>query len=174
MEALSILVLVLLMAVGYSGGAVGRAGPRFELKPSIMDVLLVPALWAGALVSRAVSDVNRWVLILVWVLLSALVGWMTVVLRGLPSRKDSAAEEPEVSDRAVRGLWARWKGFSRRMGSFQSRVLLSLLFFLVAAPFALGVKIFGDPLQIKFRPGASYWLTRKEAPADVEEYRRQF
>ena len=38
-------------------------------------------------------------------------------------------------------LWAGWKRFAERLGVFQSRLLLVVLYFVVVAPFALVVKI---------------------------------
>jgi len=60
------------------------------------------------------------------------------------------------------------------MGSFQSRIILSLFFFIFVTPFALAVKIFSDPLNIKHQTTKPHWLTKKEINADLEQSRRQF
>jgi hypothetical protein len=74
----------------------------------------------------------------------------------------------------LKGLWERWKAFAQLVGNFQARLLLGLFYFLVLSPFALGVKLFSDPLAIKSRnrPG---WIPRgleRGGPADLA--RRQF
>ena len=37
----------------------------------------------------------------------------------------------------LRRLWASWKRFARRLGEAQARVLLSIFYFVILAPFAL-------------------------------------
>lgn len=46
-------------------------------------------------------------------------------------------------------LWRAWKRFGRRLGNFQSRLILSLFYFTAFCPFALLVRWFADPLAIK-------------------------
>lgn len=72
----------------------------------------------------------------------------------------------------VRSLWAGWKRVAERLGVFQSRLLLVLLYFLVVAPFALLVKIAKDPLRIR-RIDGSNWIPRPASPADLGRFRRQ-
>lgn len=66
----------------------------------------------------------------------------------------------------------RWKVIAHKIGEFQSRLILSVFYFVVFAPFALGLKIFSDPLQLRAFHG---WTARSEedAPA-AESSRRQF
>jgi hypothetical protein len=69
-------------------------------------------------------------------------------------------------------LFARWKVIAHKIGEFQSRLLLSFFYFVVFAPFAVGLKMFSDPLQIRSFHG---WLTRNDAEEDpVESARRQY
>ncbi len=76
--------------------------------------------------------------------------------------------------RTAKALWARWKIIARRIGDFQARVLLSLYYFAILGPFALGVKTFSDPLRL--RPRASRgWLTRRSGNGEpLTSARRQF
>jgi hypothetical protein len=61
------------------------------------------------------------------------------------------------------------------MGGYQSRILLSFFFFLVVSPFAVAVKLFSDPLGIRYRSSSSsHWLQKKEVKADLEALRKQF
>jgi len=71
METLSFIVLILLSLVGYSFGAVAKAGKFIDLKPQIVDLIIVLLIWAGAICSRTIFDLNKWFLILMWVILSA-------------------------------------------------------------------------------------------------------
>jgi hypothetical protein len=69
-------------------------------------------------------------------------------------------------------LFARWKVVAHKIGEFQSRLLLSFFYFVFLAPFAVGLKIFSDPLQIKRYHG---WLTRSDAEENpAESSRRQY
>ncbi len=56
---------------------------------------------------------------------------------------------------ALRRLWEGWKRVGRKIGDFQARVLLTLFYFVILAPFALGVRLLADPLGLK-RPAG--WL----------------
>lgn len=71
-------------------------------------------------------------------------------------------------------LWQRWKAVAHRIATLQSRVLLFLFYYLVLAPFALGLKLLSDPLEI--RPAtAGGWLKRRQVDGDVLTVaRRQF
>jgi cell division protein FtsW (lipid II flippase) len=73
---------------------------------------------------------------------------------------------------ALRLLLKTWKGIAHKIGNFQARVILSLFYFTVLIPFALRVKIFSDPLQLKRFSG---WMSRDRTDADAFEMaRRQF
>lgn len=61
-------------------------------------------------------------------------------------------------------LWQRWKVVARKIGDFQARLILGALYFVIIAPFALGLKIFADPLQLK---GFGGWQSRSEADEDL-------
>jgi hypothetical protein len=74
----------------------------------------------------------------------------------------------------LRRFWQRWKVIAHKIGTFQSRVLLNIFYFLVLAPFALGVKQLSDPLRIK-RQRQSHWLPKQTSPVTGwEQARRQF
>jgi len=175
METLSFIVLIFLSLVGYSGGAAGKAGKLADVKPQLVDLIIVLLIWAGAIYSRITFDLNKWLLILIWIFLSALIGIIAVLFRK-PTKKDSPSnKEPEkVQTNPIKKLWQIWNNFSKRMGNFQSRIILSLFFFIFVSPFAIAVKIFSDPLNIKHQSSKSHWLTKKEKKTDLEQLRRQF
>jgi hypothetical protein len=62
----------------------------------------------------------------------------------------------------LRYLWERWKVAAHKFGNFQARFLLNIFYFLVFSPFALGVKMFSDPLRIR-RQNLSQWLPERRA-----------
>jgi len=71
----------------------------------------------------------------------------------------------------LRRLWAGWKRFGRKIGDFQARVLLTVFYFVILAPFAVGVRWKADPLGLK-RGGGWLPVVRTEDP--LERARRQF
>jgi hypothetical protein len=74
----------------------------------------------------------------------------------------------------LKRLWERWKSIAHKIGAFQSRVLLNFFYFLILAPFGLGVKLLSDPLRLK-RQNRSHWLGREDkAAGGWEGARRQF
>lgn len=80
---------------------------------------------------------------------------------------------PRPGRRLVR-LWGRWKSVAHAIGTFQARVIFSLLYFLLIPPFALVVRIFIDPLQLRQARRESFWLTTLRKAHGVTEARRQF
>jgi len=177
MEFFSYLVLILLSLLGYSGGAVWRAGKAIDIKPQALDLVIIIVLWAAAIASRLGLAINRWFLAMTWIVVSLVSGYLALVFRSriCSSRPKKTAEAPNLTTMSfLRRIWEDWKGFSRRMGGFQSRILLSFFFFLVVSPFAVAVKLSSDPLRIRYRSSASHWLQKKEIKADLEDLRQQF
>ncbi len=73
-----------------------------------------------------------------------------------------------------RRAWERWKVIAKKIGAFQSRVILTLFYVLIVPVFALIVKLFKDPLHLRPHKGESYWLERKTPHPDESTARRQF
>jgi hypothetical protein len=70
-------------------------------------------------------------------------------------------------------LWERWKSVAHAIGNFQARLLLSIFYFLLLAPFGLGVKLFSDPLGLK-KGNLPYWHPRGLEKAEpLKKARRQ-
>lgn len=88
---------------------------------------------------------------------------------GLPETVEAPAKKG-----GWRELWAAWKRVARKIGDFQARILLTIFYFVLLAPFALIVRRTSDPLAIK--PGAQGgWSEPERAPEyTVEMARRQF
>lgn len=71
-------------------------------------------------------------------------------------------------------IWSRWKRIAHKIADVQARVLLSIFYFCVFGPFALGMKALSDPLQTR-ATNPSAWLPRVETDGDYAVLaRRQF
>lgn len=62
--------------------------------------------------------------------------------------------------------------FSERFGSMLSRLLLTLLYFVLLGPFALVYQLFADPLHLKRRPQGN-WSTWDSKNDTLAAARRQ-
>jgi hypothetical protein len=62
-------------------------------------------------------------------------------------------------------LWERWKRLAKTIGDFQARLILSVLYFVVVAPFALIVRFAADPLSIKRQQQS--WRTKVETKGSL-------
>jgi gas vesicle protein len=177
METLSYIVLILLSLAGYSAGVTSRAGRETEPEPRLLDIFLVLIIWTAAIFSRITFDLSKWIFFLFGVLAGFIIGFVVhwLVLpkdSSSPKKKASSSERENKIDK--KNLWEKWKDFSKRMGGFQSRMLLSFIFFILIAPFALAVKIFSDPLNLKTQKGETHWQKRKALSQSLEDYKRQF
>lgn len=70
-------------------------------------------------------------------------------------------------------FWQGWKVFGHFLGNLLARVVLTLFYFTVFVPFALGVKLFGDPLHLKSTQ-SRLWQNRTTGDQTLEEVLRQF
>jgi hypothetical protein len=165
MEFVSGLALVLLTLVGYSSGAVLGARRKTPV-PGLFDLLLILVLWAAALATRIA--LGKWLAIVVWLAAGIAVGALLAHARLSRYPKDDSGP-PSGS------LWQVWKGFARRMGNYQSRVVMSLLYFSVVLPFGLALTAVGDPLHIKRTAGPSNWQPKHNVvKPSLEEAGRQY
>ena len=73
--------------------------------------------------------------------------------------------------RELKGLWNAWKRLGRKIGNFQARVLLTLLYAIVILPFGLIARLFSDPLHIKNRP--TKWAEHPPEVHDLSWAQRQ-
>jgi hypothetical protein len=71
-------------------------------------------------------------------------------------------------------LWNLWKQFGQFMGDVIARIFLTLFYFTIFAPFALVVRLFQDPLQLKAHGQTSFWLKREARETNLTEARRSF
>ena len=71
-------------------------------------------------------------------------------------------------------IWSAWKKFGQAIGDIVARVVLTVFYFTVLVPFGVGVRLFGDPLQLTPSAGGVRWRARREADTNLEAARRQF
>jgi len=71
---------------------------------------------------------------------------------------------PNTLLRNLKAAWTAWKRTARRIGNFQARVLLTILYAIFVLPFGVMARLFSDALQIKRRP--TKWL---DHPSDVHD-----
>ena len=76
----------------------------------------------------------------------------------------------------LKSLYGAWMRFAKVVGRFNSRVLLSLIFYLMIFPLSLLVKIFSkDRLGLQFgKDMETYWLDKNQRKFDKDRYERQF
>ena len=75
---------------------------------------------------------------------------------------------------AARRLWDGWKRIGRKIGDFQARALLTLVYVTFLAPFALAVRWTSDPLALKPRTPRGWRPRAADGDDRVARARRQF
>ncbi len=68
--------------------------------------------------------------------------------------------------------WKAWKAFGRLLGNLVARVVLTVFYFTVFVPFAVGTQLFSDRLGIK-APPPRFWQPRETPAEDLVMARRQ-
>jgi hypothetical protein len=76
----------------------------------------------------------------------------------------------------LRPIYAGWMRFAYVLGWVNTRVILSLFFYLVITPIGLLMRLFGrDPMHRKpDSTVASYWVKREDSAFDVKRYENLF
>jgi len=65
--------------------------------------------------------------------------------------------------------------FAHVLGWINTRIILTLVYFLIISPLALVFKLIGkDPMERKIGQSDSYWKKREAGEFKKEDYRRQF
>lgn len=75
-----------------------------------------------------------------------------------------------------RSVFRGWTFIAKKIGQFNSYLILTLIFYLVFSPVGLLLRILRkDLLDQKINKGqASYWKNRSQSPPDLEQYKRIF
>lgn len=74
---------------------------------------------------------------------------------------------------ALRKGWAAWKRIGQFIGDQIGRLFLTLFYFTLFMPFALGVRLWADPLAIRL-PHQAKWLDRRTHDLALDDTRRLF
>lgn len=186
MKVISILFGVALTALGVWNYTAEGATSLWALMPAVYGLL---AIWFGFLQGRWEHKYPLFgvVMMAILTLLGSLRGlWGLIVLL---SGGQPAISSELVMIRSVRGLlsllfillvvftvenvWQQWKQFGHFLGDWLGRVALTIFYFTVFVPFAIGVRLFSDPLDIKTDP-AERWRPRETGDQNFEEVLRQF
>ena len=75
---------------------------------------------------------------------------------------------------AIRNLWEWWKRVAKKIGDFQARVILTIFYFIVLGPFALGVRLGSDPLAIKTNNPHGWHPKTDGKGTPIEQATKQF
>ena len=68
-----------------------------------------------------------------------------------------------------------WMRFALVLGHVNTRIILTVLYYVVMTPVGLVMRLFHDPLDRKLKDGkSSNWVKREQRPVEVERYERQF
>ncbi len=179
----SALGVVLLSLVGYSAGAVLVARGR-EFYPSLLDLLVVLALWVAAFVVRGQIAAHGWA-VLVALGLGLVVGLVLTAARFALSDAPPPMPKSELPEHAqekggtavslslVRRLWQKWGEFGAQLGAVQGRLLMGFFYFIFVTPFALGFKLLSDPLHMKQRPPSTTWMAKDSLDTTITTAREQ-
>ena len=77
--------------------------------------------------------------------------------------------------RILRSIWSGWKKFAYALGAFNTKVILTILYFLVIGISAVFARIFiRDILDRRFDRADSLWKLKSPSGSSLEEARRQF
>jgi hypothetical protein len=80
-----------------------------------------------------------------------------------------------VLPRALGPVEKAWMAFAMVLAWINTRIILSVLFFVAFTPVGLVRRMIHDPLERKFRDGKStYWVPRERKSAGRVQYERQF
>ena len=68
-----------------------------------------------------------------------------------------------------------WMAMAEVLAFVNTRIILTIFFYLIFTPIGLVLRMFKDPLNRKLHDGnMSYWIRRQPKPADPALYQRQF
>ena len=72
----------------------------------------------------------------------------------------------------LKQLWKKWQAFGKVIGNLVGRVVMTVFYFTIAAPFGLALRLFSDPLKMK--PAKPQWEPRETEQPTLEDARRAF
>jgi hypothetical protein len=69
--------------------------------------------------------------------------------------------------------WSKWRALSRKAANVQARVILTVFYFTLAAPFGLARTHLADPLRTRKRRDQG-WIARHTRDLTLDDARRQY
>jgi hypothetical protein len=72
-----------------------------------------------------------------------------------------------------RRAWEGWKRIAHKIGVFQTRVIMTIFYFLLVLPLGLILRVVRDPLNLK-HPEGTNWVPHHQEPHNLETASRQF
>ena len=154
LNIISYLAIIFLSLFGYSCSVITRSGRRDE-QPGILDLFLVLIPILGALITGSVVNINRWYLLLASIGAAIILGLVRASI--FTRHRSVSIPQKRQIDNTV---WSRWLGFSTQAGSFQTRLIMSYVYYFLILFVAIPMKILSDPLEIKNVTKKSYWKSR--------------
>ena len=85
-----------------------------------------------------------------------------------------ADDKRSPSPGLLRRFWAGWKRFGKKIGDIQARLLLTVFYYVLLAPFALALRRWSDPLGIKCGSAKGWHSRGSGAGTAKEQAARQF
>lgn len=73
----------------------------------------------------------------------------------------------------LRSIWEAWKRIGRFIGNIVTRIIMTVFYFTLFAPFGIGATLFSDLLQMKTERKES-WISRETGDKTLDEVRVQF
>ena len=65
------------------------------------------------------------------------------------------------NENLLKQIWKAWIRFGHWIGDIMSWVWMPLFYFIIAAPVAIWIKLFKDPLCVKIQKSDTYWTPKK-------------
>ena len=77
--------------------------------------------------------------------------------------------------RILKAIWRGWKAFAHKLGVLNTKIILTILYFIVIGTAAMIAKILRrDLLDRRLCDEDSFWKARESLPVNLENARRQF
>jgi hypothetical protein len=70
-------------------------------------------------------------------------------------------------------IWDGWMKFSRAVGTFNTKLLLTVFYYVLLMPFGLAMRFLSDPLKMKGSGRKTNWIERETRDKTVEDLMRQ-
>ncbi|MCA1961256.1 MAG: SxtJ family membrane protein [Desulfomonile sp.] len=134
----------------------------------------------GAFVEPSSRDLTK--LAALYLIVPGLIGSYLLFWKGASSGRwwifaGVALSLTRLAPPLFRLIYRLWISLAVILGYFVSRILLTMIFFLVILPTGLIMRLFGkDPMDRKLDPDApTYWIKREDpTDAGVKRYEKQF